>query len=608
MTPHGGAQRDAPSHKLEQASQSSGYDVTCFPYGEADERIDSRVGRFHVVEGYRGEDMTYRRLFNSAPFLLGVPLPSRLDRLAKKLPGDYLSQLEDLYHRSTLMPLYQQFGGSHSVFHGDKKLYATISNNAQWKQSAPETQLCLQCLAEDEEAFGWPIIRRSHNIPGVAACWKHRTWLVNKCLHCGCPYQPPHGFSLTPWKGCVSCNTFPIEGVGHDYGVPPGLEIEYAVFAKTLLDASPIEVPSHKLAQLYRYRAVSMGFSRKSMVDRATLAAAISQRFGKTVLGRVDPDFDPVLRKQSWFHVIQMQCNEAPFTRHLLVAMTLFEDAPSFIEQLRLLKAGKLDDQLEPRRAKVSSDRSGKALRKAAAQERFNELVMYAVEQGLDVESLWKRRYGDMKILAKHGTDSVQRLRDAITKKRKRLDSNQGATSRPRSLNQADGEWASRITEEAVRLYASAEKPFRISMNRLKVAAGIRQNIDSATSPLAYAALQSSIESVWHFYARRLIWMARLYRGDFATAPTRILRGVDYYRMIEVYRYFVPNLPAYASIDTPIDNLLAALEIARDWEGPCPGKYIRPVGRACYRENPLRLVATGPGSDHRGENNGNADF
>ncbi|HJV86064.1 MAG TPA: TniQ family protein [Noviherbaspirillum sp.] len=607
MTAYAGAQRNGPSNNLDQTSQSSSHGVTCFPYGEADERIDSRVGRFHVLEGYRGEDMTYRRIFNSAPFVLGVPLPSRLDRLAKKLPGDYLSQLVDLYQRSTLMPLYQQFGGSHSVSNGNKKVYAAISSNAQWKQNAPETQLCLQCLAEDEETFGWPIIRRSHNIPGVAACWKHRTWLANKCSHCGCPYQPPHGFSLTPWKGCVSCNAFPIQGAGQEHGVPPEIEIEYAVFAKTLLDAAPIEVPSQKLAQLYRHRAVSMGFSRKSLVDRAMLAAAISQRFGKTVLGRVDPDFDPVSRKHSWFHIIQMQCNEAPFTRHLLVAMTLFEDAPSFIEQLRLLKAGKLDDQLERRRTEVSSDRSIKELRKAAAQERFNELVTYAVEQDLDVESLWKRRYGDMKILAKHATDSVQRLRDAITKRRKRLNSKQGTASRSCSLNKADGEWASRITEEAVRLYASAEKPFRISMNRLKAEAGIRQNIDSATCPLAYAALQSSIESVWHFYARRLIWMARLYRGDLA-ASNKIRRGVDYYRMTEVYRYFEPSLPAYASIDTPIDSLLTALGIARDWEGPCPGKYIRPVGRACYRENTLRLVATGPGSDHQRENNGNADL
>ena len=46
-------------------------------------------------------------------------------------------------------------------------------------------QFCLQCVQEDGKSLGEPIWRRTHQLPGVSVCLKHRCWLSHTCESCG---------------------------------------------------------------------------------------------------------------------------------------------------------------------------------------------------------------------------------------------------------------------------------------------------------------------------------------------------------------------------------------------------------------------------------------
>lgn len=560
------------------------FELSYFPYGAEDERIDSRLARFHIQEGHRGIDTTYRRIFNCPPFFLGMPVPSRLDRLAAKLPGDVAENIEDLYCRSTLFPLYQQFGGCRVHAEDRATLYSAISNNTRWKQNVPDmSQLCPACLAEDEEEFGWPIIRRSHNIPGVSTCWRHKILLISKCGYCGCPIQPPHGFSLSPWRGCASCHRSMAHLIASDKMVPE-IEIRYAQFTKALLEAAPIPVSSDKLRKLYRYQAISAGYSRKTLVDRVPLLQDIEETFGAEMLHRIDPQFESAKNENSWFHVLQSQCDEAPMARHIMLSLVLFGDGPTFIKQLRLLATGKLDKLIEPKRGAGKKLRKLATVRSDARDDLMVELAALAVGSKLDIAGLWKHRYGKMRRLFKGDPDAVYRLQNMIATGQDGTSSKKsGEVPRRKERNHADAEWAAKVQGIAKEIYSSKERPFRVTVNMLKKRAKFVRTIDAESFPATQAALVTWAETTWHFYARRLIWAARGLRDKNPT-PSKMIVGVDYYRMREVYNYFEPSLRAYANIDTPICELLSALEITRAWEGPCPDKVIQRTGRAYYTQ------------------------
>ncbi|MFG6433719.1 TniQ family protein [Roseateles sp. LYH14W] len=53
---------------------------------------------------------------------------------------------------------------------------------ASWKRQP--LQHCVECVNEDLELIGEPVWRRSHQLPGVLVCVKHRAWLVHQCSVC----------------------------------------------------------------------------------------------------------------------------------------------------------------------------------------------------------------------------------------------------------------------------------------------------------------------------------------------------------------------------------------------------------------------------------------
>lgn len=555
--------------------------ISYFPFGAPDERIDSRVARYHCLEAHRGVDTTYRRLFDTLPFSLSQPIPSRLDKLAGRLPGGLFENLEDLYSRSTLLPLYEQFGGAK---YQQKERQELLRNLADFARTVTidgvSTCICPLCIVDDEEEHGWPYIHRAHHVPGVTACWRHGVALLSECANCRCPFQPPLGLPLGPWRGCVSCKA-PLgrpDDLG-DEGVRE-VDVQYAKFVKAVLDVAPIKISSDTLANLYRHQAIKLGFGKKSVINRRAVFDAIEDKFGVALLKKFDPDYR-TNRSDAWFHVFGRQNGEVPIVRHLFLAMFLFGDAEILINKLRLLAAGKLAHVASLREVRHRRQRLAKVKSTSAALKKnlLNELVSFARSEKLTVEGLWKARYGDMKRLVKKQPDAVAILQKRINTLFETSESLREKVVSERPQNRDDAEWASKVAEILPGLYAPDKIPMRVSVNVICQAAAFPRFVDEATSPLTYAELRKGAETGWYFYARRILWNLRE-GNEKSIARHKAIYGLDFYRGKEVYDFLLERLDVVCKEGASISEALALIGIARDWEGPCPGKEYRRGGRA----------------------------
>lgn len=98
---------------------------------------------------------------------------TRIKKLAP-LMNDTTS-IEDLIDRSTLHPLTKKV----ISYKASKKL--TLSPIGE---AADPIKICPECLIEDEAEFGVGYLHRQHQIPGVAACEKHKILLISSCSNC----------------------------------------------------------------------------------------------------------------------------------------------------------------------------------------------------------------------------------------------------------------------------------------------------------------------------------------------------------------------------------------------------------------------------------------
>lgn len=165
-----------------------------------------------------------------------------------------------------------------------------------WKRHP--LQFCTQCVRQDIEEFGEPIWRRTHQLPGVRVCLRHRAWLTRKCEACGWtatttrlwypPVTCPVGHVLKPQR---------LEG-----SLTLGLEVHFAKWSEEML-AYRIGTRTQLLRTALRHLAMRHGlrpWSRGSPDGRAD--------------GYVSTLCDPLLRHAA---TLVARVSNAPFI-HLL--------------------------------------------------------------------------------------------------------------------------------------------------------------------------------------------------------------------------------------------------------------------------------------------------
>jgi hypothetical protein len=97
---------------------------------------------------------------------------------------------------------------------------------------------------------------------------------------------------------------------------------------------------------------------------------------------------------------------------------------------------------------------------------------------------------------------------------------------------------------------------------------------------LAYAALEKCIESQWHFYARRMIWI--LYRYiEYEGREGKLVKlsKLESHKGVAVYRYFCHIDRKRQLTTNSIVSILEEMGIPKNWHGPNPDRDYYVTGR-----------------------------
>jgi hypothetical protein len=120
---------------------------------------------------------------DSASYMLVRRAPQGLSALAEVLGCSSL----ELLANHTLVPYFESASPVGLSEHQVELLCRHDHPNSRYRTNCWKRQPlrhCVECVREDLELIGEPVWRRSHQLPGVLVCVKHRTWLVHQCSVC----------------------------------------------------------------------------------------------------------------------------------------------------------------------------------------------------------------------------------------------------------------------------------------------------------------------------------------------------------------------------------------------------------------------------------------
>jgi hypothetical protein len=567
-----------------------------------DEALISDIGRYHVLRANSTTTQTYQELFQCAPFGLNIWIPPHISLIAQHMPGDIKSNTFDLLLSKTFFPLLQIFS---ELSFPEQVENRTVQNSFENDPSrirrprrdpietpkrfiAEETRVCLNCLHDDLKTHGVSYIHLSHQVPGVQVCGKHKSPLIYKCPHCECLFNRPKNLVLALWKVC-HCKRYLV-----DFPVPQEkasnlVNLSYSKFAADLLSAQPTLVKTHTLVEAYKRRLAELGYnSRGAQLDRSRLLADIEQFYGADFVGEVDPAYREQ-KLSGWFMLInEKSAPEVPLGRHLLFAHFLFRKAAQFWQYM--IPHEEVDRSEESVRTKSqkgqprSGNRKAKSSVAASKMERLEtlkrELLSAAREiHGCTTEDLWRKHFQSMKMLVRLDAEAVFWLKEQLKVLKPR---SKPKSSGPVVTDPKDGETAAALIAAAERIYASVEKPIRVSGNVLRQETQWNPYAPNRNRyPLTQHAYEELIESSWHFYARRIVW-AMLNCKCRSKRTVNFSSGVEYHRTLALLDFF-EGLETSIPLEVgAVAAVLKKYEINRHWAGPCPERQFPTAGRSYY--------------------------
>lgn len=169
--------------------------ISFFPSPYPDELWYSVICRYHVHSGNSCAKHTMRQLYGdnfSAPSLM---LCGAINTLLAQLPQGFLSA-KDVVMQHTFFPYYARFFPTQRK----RSTYAYAVNGnptAVHRMGISQTngkhcsvmRYCPVCYQEDLQLYGEPYWHRSHQLPDMQICTKHRCWLVDTDVTCNSARQ-----------------------------------------------------------------------------------------------------------------------------------------------------------------------------------------------------------------------------------------------------------------------------------------------------------------------------------------------------------------------------------------------------------------------------------
>lgn len=579
--------------------------LNLFPFSYPDELHASQVSRFHRDSGNAHTAQTYLDVYGTRPFRITQWIPTHIAQFARKFSGDYGCSTLQILKENTLYPLLQTFGGANlpqglASDQIDGYLRQLPKRMVGSKRNA---RLCISCVQCDLEEYGSPYLHRAHQAPGVTACWKHKTLLIDACPRCHFPFEPRRDLILAAWAPCPVCglrledaNKLPTSA-----GVLAP-EIDLAQFTYRILQGAPKGMNRDVLVQVYRKEIERRGLLRGTLIDRRAVTAELVEHYGADHLARLDRAFAQG-GSPHWF----VMCNpyaifEVPVARHILLANYLYPEPTRFLAIAEGLAKQPVPELLDakpsaPRNVKVRDGQvhktrspNGPDLRIASGESQLgSQLVGLAKKYSRDeVKNLWKDHLGLMKSFIKENPDGLSWLQANLAPDMSGKPSGEHLSKT--EAEQKDLAWAKAFLNTANILYASVEKPVRVTkLQILKQSGWGGANYPNPSKmPLATRQLENAIETEWHYWARRIVWA--ILTADSpprSNSSIRIRSGVEHHRafaLIDMFR----ALPVRQVLSAGwVTQTLESFSIDKRWEGPGSAQTFYRTGRSYERRTTL---------------------
>lgn len=155
-----------------------------FPPLYPDELLYSTFARYHSYSGNENFKKTMRDLFGRNTVCSVTDLPCYLDLLSRLIPGKAISK-EKLLQEHTLMPYYSHFIPHERLedilfemyFNNGGSIHMKVGLTANGVKFPRNLRYCTFCAKDDQNEYGLAYWHRSHQLPGVIVCYKHKIQL-----------------------------------------------------------------------------------------------------------------------------------------------------------------------------------------------------------------------------------------------------------------------------------------------------------------------------------------------------------------------------------------------------------------------------------------------
>jgi hypothetical protein len=302
----------------------------------SDELIYSWLGRLVAVNVLGHPKEYLSQLFGTKNIVPSIDLPTHLkslhDRLGVNSPYDTIEQLIELgslypYHRPFLTQ--ERHERIHDILiNNDGKALKVLTGRVANRFGAnPPLRYCPMCVMEDTQSVGTPYWKRSHQLPGVKCCTKHKCELIT--------YISPHlatdklRIILAPY---VSIESKPVSATEK--------QLLFAELSTSLLNSNLSVINPSIRKSLYVEAITSAGFGTKSShIDYKNLSQSICSHYDY---------FDDFIHRDrlltssgsslNWLRTLIQQPEIASHPIcHLLLIGYLFKSIQKFSEALTLL-------------------------------------------------------------------------------------------------------------------------------------------------------------------------------------------------------------------------------------------------------------------------------
>lgn len=564
--------------------------ISFFPPSLPDETFNSRIARYQLVSGNRSVATTFKELFKHNNFSLAQIVPPHLDVLAAQLPGDPNATLNNFLTQNTLLPLFRPFLGTREPGDSQSICLNRLPRHVVGKHG--DAYMCVQCMAEAEDQYGFGYWQRSHQAPGVIACWKHGVLLLKSCPICKLPFQRHLQLLEFPWKPCPQCehkfdSAIPSQTAAKD-------AMDYARFVHGLLYAELQPVAPDLLAKIYRQRIQQIGFvwgqknggaklvntsKRLRSTSMTAFTEDLIEKLGHDFIAQVDPAF-AAGRTTFWLRLsIVGGVMDMPLQRHILLIMRLFDSATHF--QQKIISA-EHEPTVTPNPLSRNDLSNDTTVRHQHRQRVIREIK---IDPNITLEGLWRKAYRPTAWLFendKKWLDSAvgHELHTEI------IPENASFTEEEKLR---DLRFAKAVELRASQLVAQDGKPVRVTRQRLLDALPISSShlkLNSHKYPILSEKIILNRESSWSLSARRLLWAI----GELQHLGLNIVWGnivtiasVSYYALRRIAQFARWNLEDLDRKPINIPHELARVGIGLTWQGPEAASW-QEIGGRSYRQ------------------------